>query len=260
MHFFDPSQAWALEFDRDGAVQLPTPLDIVFVGAHPDDTEIACGGTIHALVQQGYRVGMIDLTDGEPTPLSERPEVRWREARAAAEILGVCYRRLLPLTNRRLMDGFDERVLLAREFRYWRPSIVVGFGQKTPMASPDHFQAMQITDAAVFYARLTKWEAHFDRLPVHTVARQLYFRLAYEASPVVGAESQFTVDITQSLEAKLDAVQCYATQFPPSKGATLQRVRALAIAAGAAAGVAAGEVYWSARPLAVRDLVQAVSE
>ena len=49
---------------------LPTPLDVIAVGAHPDDVEIACGATLAKLVGQGYRVGIIDLTDGEPTPNS----------------------------------------------------------------------------------------------------------------------------------------------------------------------------------------------
>ena len=58
-------------------------LDVIAVGAHPDDVEIACGGTLARLVQLGYKVGIIDLTDGEPTPLSPGPEVRLEEARRA---------------------------------------------------------------------------------------------------------------------------------------------------------------------------------
>ncbi len=64
-------------------------LDVIAVGAHPDDVEIACGGTLARLVRQGYRVGIVDLTDGEPTPASPGPEVRLDEARQAAEMLGV---------------------------------------------------------------------------------------------------------------------------------------------------------------------------
>ena len=63
---------------------LPTPLDVIAVGAHPDDVEIACGGTLAKLSRQGYRVGIIDLTDGEPTPNSPGPLIRLEEARAAA--------------------------------------------------------------------------------------------------------------------------------------------------------------------------------
>ena len=89
------------------ATELPTPLDVIAVGAHPDDVEIACGGTLAKLVDQGYRVGIIDLTDGEPTPHSPGPEVRLAEAEAAAEVLGVHERIQLNLPNRRLFDCFE---------------------------------------------------------------------------------------------------------------------------------------------------------
>ena len=136
-------------------------LDVIAVGAHPDDVEIACGGTLARMVQQGYRVGIIDLTDGEPTPLSPGPEVRLQEASQAAKVLGVHKRITMELPNRRLFDSFEARVALAKIFRQYRPTVVLGFGDKTPMASPDHYQAMLITDAAVFYSRLCKWPDHF---------------------------------------------------------------------------------------------------
>ena len=56
-------------------------LDLIAVGAHPDDVEIACGGTLARLVRKGYTVGIVDLTDGEPTPHSPGPDVRLAEAR-----------------------------------------------------------------------------------------------------------------------------------------------------------------------------------
>src|SRR5881227_642955 len=92
-------------------------LDLIAVGAHPDDVEIACGGTLAKLVTQGYRVGIVDLTDGEPTPGSPGPDVRLAEAARAAEILGVHVRENLNLPNRRLFDGFEARVALATVFR-----------------------------------------------------------------------------------------------------------------------------------------------
>lgn len=234
------------------------PLDVIVVGAHPDDVEIACGGTIAALVDLGYRVGIIDLTDGEPTPHSPGPEVRRAEAQEAAKVLGVHVRKILPFTNRRLMDGFDERVALAIEFRRYKPKIVIGFGNKTPMASPDHYQAMQITDAAVFYSRLTKWEDVFQGTAPHVIDRQLYFRLNFEPAPASGIENSITVDITDTLEQKLEAIRCYKTQFPPSKAYIFDRVRGLAIAAGAAANCYAGETFISTRSLRTKDLIQSV--
>jgi hypothetical protein len=125
----------------------PIELDFLAVGAHPDDVEIACGGTLAMLARKGYKVGIVDLTDGEPTPLSAGPDVRAKEADRAAEILGVALRINLNLPNRRLFDSFEHRLALAKVFRKHRPKVVVGFGGKTVMASPDHYQAMLITDA-----------------------------------------------------------------------------------------------------------------
>jgi bacillithiol biosynthesis deacetylase BshB1 len=231
-------------------------LDVIAVGAHPDDVEIACGGTLARLAQQGYKVGIIDLTDGEPTPRSPGPEVRLAEAQKAAEILGAKHRTTLDLPNRRLFDTFEARVALAKEFRKYRPKVVIGFGDKTPMASPDHWQAMQITDAAVFYARLSKWDEHFNGLPVHQIAAQLYFRLAFEPSSLGGYGSHFTVDISDTLETKLESVRCYETQFPPEKAHVFERIRGAALISGAAAGYLAGEVFVSARPLGTVDLMR----
>ncbi|MCA9227867.1 MAG: PIG-L family deacetylase, partial [Planctomycetales bacterium] len=87
-------------------------LDVIAVGAHPDDVEIACGGTLAKLVQQGYKVGIVDLTDGEPTPGSPGPEVRLQEAADAARILGIHKRVTLDLPNRRLFDSFETRIAL----------------------------------------------------------------------------------------------------------------------------------------------------
>ena len=70
----------------------------------------------------------------------------------------------LNMPNRRLFDSFEARVELAKVFRRLKPKVVIGFGGKTVLASPDHYQAMLITDAAVFYSRLTKWDEFFDGL------------------------------------------------------------------------------------------------
>lgn len=233
-------------------------LDVIAVGAHPDDVEIACGGTLAKMADQGYQVGIIDLTDGEPTPGSPGPEVRLAESRQAAEVLGVTKRVVLDFPNRRLFDSFEVRVALAKEFRKYRPRIILGFGGKTPLASPDHWQTVQITDAAVFYSRLTKWDDHFEGLPPHTISEQLYFRLAFEPASMEGFHSHFTVDIGDTLERKLTAIRCYRTQFPPAKDYVFDRIRAAAAMAGTAAGFEAGETFVGTRPLGTRDLVSFV--
>ncbi len=232
-----------------------TQLDVIAVGAHPDDVEIACGGTLARLVRQGYRVGIVDLTDGEPTPNSPGPEARLAEAKQAAEALGVHVRVQLDMPNRRLFDGFEARVALAKVFRRYRPKLVLGFGEKTPLASPDHFQAMQITDAGVFYSRLTKWDQYFDGLPVHTISGYLYYTLAFTNLSHAGDLGHLVVDIGDTLEAKMAAIHCYKTQFPPSKAHVFERVRAVALQQGMAAGYQAGETFASTRALGTRNLM-----
>ncbi len=96
-------------------------LDVLVVGAHPDDVEIACGGTLATLSKQGYRCGIIDLTNGEPTPRCDDPAIREAEAAEAAKVLGVSMRKILTLPNRRLFDSFEARCALATEFRRYKP-------------------------------------------------------------------------------------------------------------------------------------------
>jgi bacillithiol biosynthesis deacetylase BshB1 len=239
------------------ADNLPEPLDVIAVGAHPDDVEIAVGGTLAKLSRQGYRVGIVDLTDGEPTPHSPGPDVRLAESVEAAKILGVHVRKTLDLPNRRLFDSFEARVALAKVFRMYRPRIVLGIADKTPMASPDHWQAMQITDAGVFYSRLTKWDDSFDHLPPHTISRQLWYPLGFQ-TPRNAPRGHFVVDISDALPIKLEAIRAYRTQFPPAKDRVFRLVEGYNRLSGQGAGFEAAEPFFSTSLLGVRDLVEAI--
>jgi len=234
-------------------------LDVIAVGAHPDDVEIACGGTLARLAKHGYRVGIVDLTDGEPTPRSPGPEVRLAEARRAAAILGVHVRETLPLPNRRLFDSFEARIALAKFFRRFRPHVVLGLTGKTPLASPDHHQAMLITDAAVFYSRLTKWDEHFDGLPAHTISGQLYFTLAMRSLEHPEATGCFVSDISDTLAVKLAAIRAYQTQFPPEKEQLFGLIEGVNRHYGHTAGFEAGELFWTTRPIGTDDLMKIAS-
>lgn len=238
--------------------KLPEPLDVIAVGAHPDDVEIAIGGTLAQLVRQGYRVGIVDLTDGEPTPASPGPEVRLAEAKKAADILGVHVRETLPLPNRKLFDSPESRFALAKVFRRYRPSLVLGLGGRTPMASPDHWQAMQITDAAIFYSRLTKWDDQFDYFPVHTIRKHLWYPLGFQSLDLPEGSGRFVVDISETLETKLESIRAYETQFPPGRQKLFQLVESQNIHLGYSAGFTAGELFICATTLGVTDLVRTV--
>ncbi|HEV3121651.1 MAG TPA: PIG-L family deacetylase [Isosphaeraceae bacterium] len=231
-------------------------LDLMAVGAHPDDVEIACGGTIAKLARKGYKVGVVDLTDGEPTPNSPGPDVRMAEARKAGEILGICVRENLNLPNRRLFDSFESRVALAKVFRRYRPKVVIGFGGKTVLASPDHYQAMLITDAAVFYSRLSKWDEHFDGLPVHTITNQLSFPIALHGLDLPEASGYIVADISSTLAVKVEAVRAYATQFPAAKAGLFGAIETMNRYHGLTAGFEAGELFLTYRSVGVDDLMR----
>ena len=216
------------------------PLDVMAVGAHPDDVEIGCGGCLAQLARQGYRVGIVDLTDGEPTPGSPGPDVRLAESRRAAEALGVAVRVTLDLPNRRLFDTFEARLLLATQFRKYRPRLVLGMAGKTPTASPDHYQAALITEAAVFYSKLSKWESYFEGRAPHTIPAMMYYILNLRSLGPMQPNC-VVLDISETIDTKIAAIACYQTQFG-HRPEILERIRNLNLQQGMAAGYAAGEV------------------
>jgi len=227
-------------------------LDIVFAAPHPDDLEIGCGGTIALLADRGYRVGMVHLTNGEPTPRGT-PEARERETLAAAEVLGAAVCEILPLANRELMDTPATRYALATVLRRYRPRVLVGLAGRTPAASPDHYQGQLLTEAARFYSQLTKWDDRFDGTAPHRVDHLVY-RPIPMAAERPHFHAQFVVDITSTLERKLAAIQCYASQFEGPRFDRLKHyVTSLAGAEGVQCGYRYGELYALPRPIGVKD-------
>lgn len=236
-----------------------TPLDILFTAPHPDDLEITMGGTIAKMVQLGHRVGMLHMTNGEPTPRGT-PEIRFKEAAAAAEILGVQYWEVLKLPNRELMDSPEARYRVATVIRRHRPKILVGMAGRTPAASPDHYQAQLITEASRFYSQLTKWDDRFDGTNPYRVEHLVYRPMPF-AAEIHHYPSRFVVDITDTIETKIKAIACYRSQFDDTR---LQRiahyVRSVAGCEGAWAGFEYGELYALPRPLGSPDMVRLLGD
>src|SRR5213593_1926817 len=96
------------------------PLDYLVIAPHPDDAELGAGGAILLLRSQGASVGVLDLTDGEPTPHGS-PETRARETEAASAVLGLSWRGNLGLRNRSLVSDLESRARLAGSLRALRP-------------------------------------------------------------------------------------------------------------------------------------------
>ncbi|MBI4717290.1 MAG: PIG-L family deacetylase [Planctomycetes bacterium] len=236
-----------------------TRLDIVFTAPHPDDLEITMGGTIAKLVKLGYRVGMVHMTNGEPTPRGT-PETRMREMQQAAEVLGVQACEMLGLPNRLLMDTPETRMAVATALRRHRPRILVGMAGRTPAASPDHYQAQLITEAARFYSQLTKWNERFDGTEPFRIDHLVY-RPTRIAAEIAHWHTQFVVDISDTLEQKIAAIRCYHSQFDDERFAGLEHyVRSWAGVEGSSVGVRYGETYALPRPLGVTDPVALLGE
>ena len=228
-------------------------LDIVFTAPHPDDLEITMGGTIAKMVNLGYRVGMIHMTDGEPTPRGT-PQTRTQEMRAAADILGVQVCEMLDLPNRVLMDGPEARYVLATALRRYRPKILVGMAGRTPSASPDHYQAQLLTEASRFYSQLTKWDERFDGTEPFRIDHLVY-RPVRIAAEIPHWHAQFVVDISETIDQKIEAIRCYRSQFDGERLAGLEHyVRSIAGAEGITAGFRFGELYALPRPIGVTDM------
>ncbi|RME02180.1 MAG: LmbE family protein, partial [Calditrichaeota bacterium] len=134
--------------------EMKQKYDVLAVGAHPDDIEVAMGGTVARLQQQDHPVLIVDLTDGEPARHAE-PGVRARQAAEAARILQVD-RITLNLQDRYLVDDIATRLKLAALIRRYRPAWV--FTAIGCQIHPDHQAVTGIVESAVFYARLPKWE------------------------------------------------------------------------------------------------------
>lgn len=180
------------------------PLDLLVVATHPDDAEISVGGTIAKNVRLGQRVGILDLTDGEPTPHGSR-EIRAAETAAASKCLGVTMRINLGLPNRSLQPTLDARRELAGAFRELRPRVILApFWDDN---HPDHVVASRLVDDARFWAKLSKSDLPGE--PFHPPKVYYYWSIHLRNHP----QPAFVLDISDDIDAKHSAVECYESQL-----------------------------------------------
>jgi|SRR6266851_7018178 len=180
------------------------PLDYLVIASHPDDAELGVGGTILLLKEHGARVGVLDLTDGEPTPHGS-PAIRLQETRAATVVLGLDWRGNLGLTNRKLVADLEARTKLAGIFRQLRPRTV--FAPYWDDAHPDHVAASALVDAARFWAKLTNTDLPGE--PFHPQRIVYYFSVHLRLHP----KPSFVMDVTRHIETKMRALACFHSQF-----------------------------------------------
>jgi bacillithiol biosynthesis deacetylase BshB1 len=186
-------------------------LDYLVIAAHPDDAELGVGGSILLLKSQGARVGVLDLTDGEPTPYGS-PEVRQAETAAATKVLSLDWRGNLGFVNRSLTADLESRRRLATALRELRPRFLLSHYWQD--SHPDHVAASTLVDAARFWAKLTKTD-----LPgqPHFPERIFYY---FSVHLRLHCKPSFVLDITPHIEAKMKALACYHSQFIEGRSTT----------------------------------------
>jgi bacillithiol biosynthesis deacetylase BshB1 len=224
-------------------------LDYLVIAPHPDDAELGVGGTILLLKTEGASVGILDLTNGEPTPHGS-PEIRQRETEAATAILGVDWRGNLGLPNRSLESDLESRRRLAGMVRQLRPRYL--FAPYWDDAHPDHVAASALIDAARFWSKLTKTdlpgEPHYPQRIIY------YFSVHLRLHP----RPSFVLDITPYLDAKMKALACYRSQFiegrPTTPPTLLDDLRDRARYWGWAIGTGYGEPFVCREEMGLRSL------
>lgn len=224
-------------------------LDILVIAPHPDDAELGMGGAILKLKAEGLRVGVLDLTSGEPTPHGSA-EIRQRETAAATEILDLDWRENLGLPNRSLEPTLEARAQLAGVIRQQRPRWL--FSPYWEDAHPDHVAATQLIEAARFWSKLTK--SDLPGKPHHPERIYNYYCVHLKLAP----QPAFVLDITSEWQRKLAAIRCYESQFitgrPTQPPTFLDGLRDEAAYWGKTIGVKYGEPFACREPLGLSTM------
>ena len=206
------------------------------------------GGSIARLAGQGHRVHLVDMTDGEPTPLGT-PQRRAREAAAAAKILGV-QRTLLGLPNRQVVHSLEARHKLAAVIRVHRPDWL--FLPFPIDAHPDHVAVTRIGEDARFDAKLTKSDIPGEPWYPKRVIYYFCTHLRMNFQP------NFCLDITDQIETKMAAIRAYESQFIESKSPVPEMVRTMAAFYGGRIGTAFAEPFFTYEMLGFGGLDQLI--
>jgi N-acetylglucosamine malate deacetylase 1 len=175
-------------------------LDVLCMVAHRDDADIIAGGTILKLKDQGYKVGIVDFSQGEMGSRGNAEE-RAAEAACAAEILGVDARINLGLPDAFIENTVENRRPVVKAIRTYRPFLVITHDLNN--RNPDHTNTGLLVKQACFTAGLSKYDTG---QPPHRPHKIIHGMEYFETSPT------FVIDITDQYERKMKAIACYHSQ------------------------------------------------
>lgn len=181
-------------------------LDILAFGAHPDDVELGCSGTLYKHVLQGYKVGIVDLTRGE---LGTRgsAEIRNKEASASSKVLGISVRENLNFADGFFQNDKAHQLEIIKIIRKYRPKIILA--NSISDRHVDHGRAAALVSHAAFLSGLAKIETKSDAQIQQAWRPQAvyYYIQDYYLKP------DFAVDITDTFNKKIEAIKCFSSQF-----------------------------------------------
>lgn len=228
-------------------------LDILAIGAHPDDVEIGAAGSLLLAAKQGKRIGILDLTYAELSS-NGNVERRQQEAAAADRLLGVTQRFNFGLPDRGLEGVRDEAISrMVDLIRRTRPQIVLApyFQDR----HPDHESVSRIVREAVFSAGIRKYQPD-DAHPAYRPAQLLYYFINTTVTP------QVVVDVTAIYPEKMNVLKCYRSQFELEEGSVatpltngyLESVEYRERLFGQQAGVMYAEGFVGAAPYVLSNL------
>lgn len=181
-------------------------LDVLVFAAHPDDAELAMGGTIAKLTKNDFKVGIIDLTRGE---LGTRgtAETRQKEAFNAAIVLKIALRENLGIPDGDIQNSRENLIKVIMAIRKFKPKII--FAPYKNDRHPDHIDASNLIKRAMFSSGLAKIKTFDKEVPQNHFRPEklFYYMQTYTFDP------SFIIDISETFDQKMKAVQCYSTQF-----------------------------------------------
>lgn len=225
--------------------------DLLSIGAHPDDVEVGSGGVLIDLSKRGYKCGIVILTQGE-MGTGGTAEIRAREVKNAARILGADILATFDWGDTKLADSYDKRVELATIIRRCRPKIIlapypnVGHGRR--QSHPDHVAAGVIAINAANLASLKKVDIPGEP---YLVTRIFHYFLPPGVTP------NFVVDITPHFDRWIEALSAHESQFlnPDKSRDYIESLTAMARSFGLQARCKYGQGFYAVEPVLVKDIM-----
>tara|TARA_B100000941_G_scaffold181349_1_gene130120 strand:+ start:2269 stop:2991 length:723 start_codon:yes stop_codon:yes gene_type:complete len=181
-------------------------LDILAIGAHPDDIELGCGGTLMKEIEMGKKVGLMDLTQGELGTRGSK-EIRKQEAELARDFMGAKFRDNLLLDDCFFENNRDNQIKLISKIRRYQPDIIMC--NATDDRHIDHQKAAKLVVDSCFLSGLKKIETTFDG-NIQDVWRPVN---VYHYIQWKNLEPDFVIDISKYMKQKFDLINCYKSQF-----------------------------------------------